>query len=89
MEALTQQHGAFLAIHNRQNQRPYDSGDEDPLGDDFEEIPQQRRRAHIRYEEERRQDDRRTWEFGMRTKVPKFQGSLQAEEFIDRLCTAV
>ena len=30
----------------------------------------------------------RVWESGMRTEVPKFQGSLQPEEFIDWLCTA-
>ena len=30
VEALTQQLGAFMAIHNQQNQRPYDLGDEDP-----------------------------------------------------------
>ena len=88
MEALTQQLGAFLAIYNQQNQCSYDLGDEDPQDVDFEETPQQRRRAHIRYEEKRGQDDRRTWEFGMRTEVPKFQGSLQAEDFIDWLCTA-
>ena len=30
----------------------------------------------------------RVWESGMRIEVPKFQGSLQPEEFIDWLCTA-
>ena len=78
VEALTQQLGTFMAINNQQNQHPYDLGDEDPHGDDFKEIPQQRRRDHIRYEEEMRHDDRRTWESGMHTKVPEFQGSLQA-----------
>ena len=34
-----------------------------------------------------RQDDRKVWESGMRTKVPEFQGSLQPKEFIDWLCT--
>ena len=60
MEALTQQLGVFMAIHNQQNQHPYDLGNEDPQGDDFEEIPQQRHKDHIRYEEERRNDDKRT-----------------------------
>ena len=82
MEALTQQLGVFMAIHNQQNQRPYDLGDEDLQGDDFEEMPQQRRRDHIRYEEERRHDDSRKWESGMCTKVPEFQGSLQVEDLL-------
>ena len=35
VEALTQQLGAFLAIHNQQNQSPYDSDNENPRDDDF------------------------------------------------------
>ena len=50
-------------------------------------MPRPRRRPPVSYEKERRQDDRRMWESGMRTKVPEFQGSLQPEEFIDCLCT--
>ena len=46
-----------------------------------------RRKPPIRFEEKRRQDDRKAWESGMRTKVPEFQGSLQPTEFIDWLCT--
>ena len=38
-EALIQQLGVFMAIHNQQNQHPYGLGDEDPQSDDFEEIP--------------------------------------------------
>ena len=72
-----------MATQNQQNQNhnPYDS-DEDALeGDDFREVPRQRHRAPIHFEVERRQDDMRSWESGMRTKVPEFH-----EEFLDRLC---
>ena len=56
-------------------------------GDDFQEVPRLRRRAPIRYEDERRQDDRRSWEVRMRTEIPEFHGSLQPKEFLDWLCT--
>ena len=49
-------------------------------------MPRLRHRAPIRYEDERRQDDRRLWEAGFRTKVPEFHCSLQLKEFIDWLC---
>ena len=83
MEALRQQFQTFLATQNQQNQNPYDLGDEGPRGDDFWEVPRQRCRASIHYEDNRRQDTKRVWESGRHTKVPEFHGSLQPEEFID------
>ena len=53
----------------------------------MQEIPRPRHRPLVLFDEDMRQDDRRVWESGMRTEVPKFQGSLQLEEFIDWLCT--
>ena len=51
-------------------------------------MPRPRRRPPVRFDEDRRQDDKRVWESVMCTKVPEFQGSLQPEKFIDWLCTA-
>ena len=88
MEALSQQLQVFMAIQNQQNQTQYGSGDEGLWGDDYREEPRRRCRPPVSFKEERRQDDRRMWESGIRIKAPGFQGSLQLEEFIDWLCTA-
>ena len=77
-----------MAIQNQQNQPQYDSGDEGLGGDDYRKVPRPRCRPPIRFEEEKRQDDRRMWELAICTEVIEFQGSLQPEEFIDWLCTA-
>ena len=47
----------------------------------YDDLPQ-RRRGRPRVEE-----DRRRWETGMRTEIPEFHGTLQAEEFMDWLAT--
>ena len=86
MEALTEQLQALMAVENQQNQPQYNLGHEGLEGDDYQEVPRPRRRPHVRFEEEMRQDDWRIWESGMHTEVPEFQGSLQPEEFIDQLC---
>ena len=86
MEALTQQLQALIiAVQNQQNQPQYDSGDEGLGDDDYREVPWPRRRPLVRLEEDRRQDDMRVWELGMRTEVAEYQGSLQPEEFVGRL----
>ena len=59
VEALTQQFQAFLANQNQQNHNPYDLGDDAPRSDDFWEVPRQRCRTPIHFEDDRRQDDRR------------------------------
>ena len=51
-------------------------------------MPRPRHTPPVHFKEERRQDDRRMWESGMRTEVPEFQGSFQPMEFIDWLCIA-
>ena len=63
-----------MAIQNKQNQNQpqYDLGNEGLGGDDFHKVPRLRRRPPIRFEEDRRQDDKRVWELGMRTEVPQF-----------------
>ena len=78
-----------MATQNQQNQNHnlYNSYEDALGGDDFREVPRPRRRPPIRYEDERRQDDRRSWESSMRTKVLEFHGSFQLEEFLDWLCT--
>ena len=50
-------------------------------------MPRSRRRPLILYEDERRQDDKRSWQSGMHIEVFEFHGSLQPEEFLDWLCT--
>ena len=85
VKALTQQFQAFL--ENQKNQPQYDSGDEGLGGDDSREVPRPRCRPPVHFEENKRQDDKKVWELGMRIEVLEFQGGLQPKEFIDWLCT--
>ena len=50
-------------------------------------MPRSRRRPPVRFEEDRREDDRRMWELDICNEVPEFQRTLQPEEFINLLGT--
>ena len=79
-----QQFQAFLATQIQQNHNPYHSGDDAHRVDHFREVPRSRR-SPVRYEDERRQDDKRLWKVCMCTEVLEYHGSLQPKEFIDQL----
>ena len=58
VEALTQQFQDFLSNQNQQNHKPYDSGDDYTRSDNFWEVPRQRCKVPIRFEDDRRQVDK-------------------------------
>ncbi|KAH7543730.1 hypothetical protein JRO89_XS15G0008000 [Xanthoceras sorbifolium] len=65
-----------------QNLNPETGGD----NDGEEEISQPQRRQRVHETEDRagdRVEDIRRWEYGMRTTVPEFHGSIQPEEFLE------
>ncbi|EEF33632.1 conserved hypothetical protein [Ricinus communis] len=65
----------------RGNQRVPKLVEDEDLGDEYDdEVPRQRQRPNA-------VDNNRCRESGMRTEIPEFHGSLQAEEFLDWLAT--
>ncbi|EEF36882.1 conserved hypothetical protein [Ricinus communis] len=65
----------------QENNRPEQPIEDEDLGDEYDdEVPHQRQRPNA-------VDNNRHWESGMRTEIPEFHGSLQAEEFLDWLPT--
>ena len=86
MAQLTEQVAALLALQNQpRNRNQHDSGSDGTSGDEeyYEVAPPRRCRVYIPTQE----DDRRRWEIGVRTEIPKFHDKMQPEEFLDWVCT--
>ena len=84
VDQLTNRLATMFGNQNRvqENNRPEAFVEDEDVGDDYDdEVPRQRQRPNNAV------DNNRRWESGMRTEIPEFHGSLQAEEFLDWLAT--
>ena len=81
MAQLTDRLAIMMGNHNRAqgNDHPEQFGDDEDMGEEYEEEVPHRRHRPIA------DDNNRHWEIGMQTEIPEFHGRLQAEEFLDWL----
>ncbi|PKI45896.1 hypothetical protein CRG98_033695 [Punica granatum] len=83
IEQLTQRMAALMGNQNRENPNPNpnpnpdqeESGEESEGENYFANIPRKQQMGYI-------EDDRRRWEFGMRTEISEFHGNLKPRSFL-------